>query len=128
MVDVIVVMVIVVKVMVCAAAIFNKVDVLVIDVLDGVENIVVGVIVIVLKFALPVSCSVDVLSDVAVDLFMDTLADVSTNAFAVVMTVLEFPVSTKLEGFSRLAAFDCRPLALLDCARVLQAWMPSYHV
>ena len=118
MVDVIVVMVIVVKVMVCAAAIFNKVDVLVIDVLADVEIIVVGAIVIVLKFALPVSYSVDVpSSDVAVELFMDALAGVmlavlagmgigmltgvSANAFTVAMTALEFPVSMPLEDFSR---------------------------
>ena len=59
-----------------------------------------------LGFAVPGSCSVDVLSDVAVDLFMDTLADAmlgvltgidievladaNANAFAVV-TTLEFP-------------------------------------
>ena len=95
------------------------VEVLVIDVLADVEIIVVGAIVIVLKFALPVSYSVDVpSSDVAVDLFMDALTgvmlgvltgigigvltDVGANAFAVVMmTDLEFPVSTALEVFSR---------------------------
>ena len=56
-------------------------------------------------------------SDVDGDLFMDAMADimlgvltgigievlpdVSANAFAVVMTALEFPVSTPLEEFSR---------------------------
>ena len=30
--------------------------------------------------------------------------------------------------FSCGAAFDCRPMAALDCAHVLQARMPSYHV
>ena len=72
----------------------------------GVEIIVVGVVVIILYFALTSSCSVDVpSSDVDVNLFMDVLADtmlgvmsesrievfadVNTNAFAVVMmTVL----------------------------------------
>ena len=93
-------------------------EVFAIDVLADVEIILVGVIVIVLKFALPVSYSVDVpSSDVSVDLFMDALAsvmlavltgigigmlaDVSANAFAVAMTALEFPVSTPLEEFSR---------------------------
>ena len=52
------------------------------------------------------------------------LADVSANAFAVVMTLLEFPVTTPLGEFSRSAALDCRPLALLDCARVLQTRIP----
>ena len=28
----------------------------------------------------------------------------------------------------RRAAIRCRPLALLGCTHVLQAWMPSYHV
>ena len=28
----------------------------------------------------------------------------------------------------RRAAFRCRPMAAFDCDRVLQAWMPSYHV
>ena len=88
------------------------------DVLADVEIIVVGIIVIVLKFALPVSYSVDMpSSDVSLDLFMDALADamlasltgigigmlvdVGANAFAVAMTALEFPVSTPLEEFSR---------------------------
>ena len=138
---VMVVVVAVVKVLMWDAAIVGRavgVEVLAIDVMVDVEFIEV---VIVLKFALSVPY---VSSDVAIDLFMGTLADiiidvltgigvevltdVSANAFAVVMIALEFPVSTPLEGFSRCAAFDCRPLALLDCARVLQAWMPSYHV
>ena len=41
-----------------------------------------------------------------------------------VMTALELPVTTPLGEFSRCAAFDCRPLALLDCARVLQTRIP----
>ena len=52
-----------------------------------------------LKFALPVSYSVDVPSDVNIDLFMDVLGDVNVNAFAVV-TALEFPVRTPLEECS----------------------------
>ena len=76
-----------------------------------------GVIVIVLKFVMAVSYSVDVPSDVDVDLFVDVLAGVmirvlrgigvdmlaamSENAFAVIMTALEFPVPTLLEEFSR---------------------------
>ena len=86
-------------------------EVLVIDVLTNVEIIVVGVLVIDLKFALPASCSVP--SEAAVDLSMDVLAgvmlglltgigievlaDASGNAFALVMTALELPVSTPLE-------------------------------
>ena len=111
---VMVVVVAVVKVLMWDAAIVGRavgVEVLAIDVMVDVEFIEV---VIVLKFALSVPY---VSSDVAIDLFMGTLADiiidvltgigvevltdVSANAFAVVMIALEFPVSTPLEGFSR---------------------------
>ena len=144
---VIAVVVVVVNVLLWVAAMIDMVvvvEVLVIDVLTGVEIIVVGAIVIVLEFASPESYSVDVPANVPIDLFVDmsagvmlgflpvidieVLVDVNTNDFTVAMTVLEFPVSIPLEGFSRWAEFDCRPLALLDCARVLQIWMPSYHV
>ena len=64
-----------------------------------------------LWFALPVLCSVYVLSDGAIDLSMDTL----------VMTAPS-------EGFGCGAAFDCRPMAALNCDPVLQAWMPPYQV
>ena len=87
----------------------STVEVLVIDVLSDVEIIVVGVI------TVPIAYSVDVPSGVAVDLFVDALAGVmvvglsgigginvlNANAFAVVMTVLEFPVPTPVEDFSR---------------------------
>ena len=110
---VIVVVVVVVKVLVWAAAVINMV--VVVEVLAlNVEVIVVGGIVRVLSFDFPVSYSVDVPSDVAVGLFVDALthgvlsgisievlADVSANAFTVIMTALECPVSTPLEGFSR---------------------------
>ena len=118
MAEVLGVLVVVVKVLVWDAAVINMVVVVeVFDVLVTAEIIVVGVIVIVLKFALPDLSSVDVPSDVTVDLFMDAVAgarlavlpeigievlsDVSANAFAVVMTALEFPVPTPLEEFSR---------------------------
>ena len=88
-----------------------------IDVLTDVEVIVVGVTVNVLKWALPVPYSVDVPSDVAVDLFMDALpvamfrvlsgigievlADVTANALVVVITSLKFGVLTSLEELGR---------------------------
>ena len=121
MVAVIVVVVVAeVKVLVWAVAIMDMVvvvEVLVIDVLADVEIIVVGAIVIVLKFALLVSYCVDVpSSEVDVDLFIDALAgailgvlpgfgiealaDVNAIAFAVVMTALEFPMPTTLEEFA----------------------------
>ena len=125
--------------------------VLFIDVLADVEVAAVGVIAIVLKFAFTVSCSLDVSSGMTIDSFMEALAgvmlgvlsgisveelaDVNTNVFAFRMAALEFPVSTPLKEFSRPLAllgcatpFDCRPLALLDRARVLHTRMPSYHV
>ena len=93
------------------------VEVSVIDVLADVETVVVGVIVFVLKLAWPASYSAGVPSDVTVDLFMDALADtmlgflpgidievlanVDVNAFAVVVTDLEFSVSTPLKELSR---------------------------
>ena len=80
------------------------VEVMVIGVLTDVEMIMVGVIVIVLNFFLPVLYSLD---GMAVDLFMgalagvmlgvlsglgiEVLADVSANAFAVV-AALKFPM------------------------------------
>ena len=112
MVSVIVVVVVVVNVLVWAAAV---VEVLFIDSLAGVGTIVVGVVMKTLKFAFPVAYSVDVPSEVAVDLFMDKLMlgvlpgigialvfiGVSANAFAVVITALEFPVPKTLEECSR---------------------------
>ena len=98
---------VVVKVLVCAAAIFNMavvVKVLFIDVLAAVEIIVmVGIIVITLKFAVSVSCFVyvesdmtvaDVVFDVLTGIGIEVLADVSTNASAGVMPALEFAVLT----------------------------------
>ena len=118
--SVIVTVSVVVKLLVWTAAVIDivvVVGVLVIGVCIEVKLIVVGVIVIFLKCALPVSYSVDAItSNVDVDFFVDlltdimlvvlpgigveVLADVNANAFTVV-TVLEFPVSTPLEGFSR---------------------------
>ena len=117
---------------------------LTIDVLIKVANAVV----IALEFAVTVCCSGNVLSDGVVDLWMDTLAgsmfgvviisglsgigvdvlvDVNVNVFAGVMTV-KFAMPTPLEGFGCRAAFDCRPMAALNCDHVLQAWMPPYQV
>ena len=115
MVAAIVIVVVVAKVLVWAASIFGivvVVEVLSIGVLADVEIIVVGVIAIILKVPLPIPYSVDVPSGLVVDSFMDAvicgaltgigievLADVTANAFAVVMIALEFPVSTPLEEF-----------------------------
>ena len=106
-----------------------------------------GVIAIVLKSVVLVLYSVDALSGVSVSLFMgpmgavmigvlpeigsEVLAGLNANAFVVVVTALKMSglgLGLAFETSGRSAAFDCRPRALLDCARVLQTWMPSYHV
>ena len=106
----------VVKVMMWVETIGNmevEVGVLMIDVLSNAEIIVAGAIVIVLKFALPVSYSVDASSSaVAVDscAFVDALAgvilavlvgigfgvipDVISNEFAFGISTLDLPMST----------------------------------
>ena len=86
------------------------VEVLVIDGLADVDIVVVGVI---LKFALTVSYSTDVSSEVDVDLSknglivgalssigIEVLPGVSAKAFAVVMTAWGFPLLTRLEEVS----------------------------
>ena len=91
------------------------VEALAIDVLADVEIIALGVIVIVLKFVLPVTYSVDVSSGVDIDLFMDALVGVmigvltgigievlaamGVNTFAAI-TLLKCPMGTPLEEFS----------------------------
>ena len=103
------------------------------------------IVVIALEFAVSASYSVDVLSEVVVGVLADVLAgaiigvvlgiavevlvDVNANICAAVMTALvEFPMPTTSEEFSCWTAFDCWPLAVLNCDRVLQTRMPSYHV
>ena len=66
-----------------------------------------------------------VLLGVLVGIGNEVLADVSAKLFTVVMISLEFPVATPLGEFGRSAAFDCRPLALMDRASVLQTRIPS---
>ena len=75
----------------------------------------------------------DVSSDRAVDLFVEAFTDVMLGVLlGIGIEVLSdtneiFSMLTPVEAFSRCPAFDCRPLALLDCACDLQTWMPSYH-
>ena len=80
-----------------------------------------------------VDMSVDVLLirfiiDILTGVGADMSTEVNTKVLAGVMTALEFVISETFKEFSCWAAFDCWPLALLDCGRVLQIWMPSYHV
>ena len=55
-------------------------------------------------------------------------SDVNTIVFAVDMTTFEFAVPIPLERFRCWDACDCWAMNALDCASVLQTWMPSYHV
>ena len=98
---------------------------------------------VILDFA-RVACCVGALYDMAVDLLAcgltvviirgvtriraDALLDVNVNVFAGVMLEVTFVMPAPIENFRCLAAFDCLPMAALDCDRVLQAWIPSYHV
>ena len=70
----------------------------------------------------------DIIRGVLSNIDVDVLVDVNVNMFAVSMAAFEFVMSDPLEEFRCSAAFDCRPMAALDCVSVLQAWMPSYHV
>ena len=96
---------------------------------------------------LTIDMRVDVLtimSDVTVNLLIDALADImlgvlanagaglladpNVNVFAGTTAAFELGMPCPLEGFRCWAAFDCRPMAALDCDNDLQTWMPSYHV
>ena len=72
---------------------------------------------------------VDALTDIIRDILnktdFDVSVDMNVNVFTGVLTTFEFGMPRPLEDFRCRAAFDCRPM---DCASVLQAWMPSYHV
>ena len=56
---------------------------------------------------------------------------VKVDMVAVAGAMAAFDFAAMLEQLKQLscwAACDCWPLALSDCAHLLQAWMPSYHV
>ena len=117
------VVIVVVKALVCAAAMFNmvavvEVPVLVMDVLVDVGFIMVCVIVIVLNFSLSASYSVGVSSDVTVYLSMDTLTDVLLGVLPAIcieaLSVMNANVSTGV-----MTAFEFampgRPLEEFRC-------------
>ena len=100
----IVVVVVAVNLLVRDAATINMVEVvevMVSDVLDDTEIIVVGVIENVLKFALTVSYSVDVSSDVAVGLSMDALAGVMFEVLSALGIIVTCADSTSEFCFRR---------------------------
>jgi len=104
--------------------------VVIVDVLAGVELIVVTavvtVMVVVLELIVPVYRGIEILPNVAVgeliniDIAGDFAADVLT-----VMTPLKCTVPTFLATFSSRAAFECLSMAALYCARVLQVLKQS---
>ena len=61
---------------------------------------------------------------------VETLIDVGVNVLAAAMIALEFimPGSLEESALCCRAAFNCWAMAVLDCAHVLQAWMPPCHV
>ena len=101
-----VVVIVVIKTLVWAESVFGMLD-------EVLISVVVDVVAIALGFDVAAPYSIDVLSDVAVDLPMDALVVViigvppgigvnvlaDVNAFAVVMTV-NFPMSAPPESFS----------------------------
>ena len=87
------------KLLACTTAMIDivvVVEVVAMQVLTGVEIMAVSVVVIVLKFAVPIRYSVDAAFDMAIDLFMTamTLREVDVNA-------LEFPSPKSLENLMR---------------------------
>ena len=78
-------------------------------------------------------CSIiDVLAELWTGAVNNMLVDVLTIdiRIGVCIVALADMIIDGLEESMRFcwAAFSCWSIALLDCARALQAWMPSYHV
>ena len=92
---------------------------LTVDVLMIVSNVATDL----LECALT-DITLGVLTDVGVAVSVDS----NVNVFAGVMTEVTFAMPAPIDNFSCLAAFDCRSMDALDCARVTQAQLPSYHV
>ena len=115
--------VVVVRVLVCDGALIDIVEVLTVDMRVDVLIVVSDVAVDLLMDALT-----DITLSVMTDIDVGVLVDVNVNVCAGEMIAFDFAISSPLEKFRRRAAFDCRPMAALDCIGVLHAWMPSYHV
>ena len=78
--------------------------------------------------ALAEAFTTDVVMGALAGLMGGMLADVTIIAEAAVAVAWEFTIPAPLYNFSCCAMFACWPMALLNFVRVLQAWMPSYHV
>ena len=117
---VVVVVTVVVRAPVCAEALIGTfVEVLIVN-----EPIIVSSVAVNLLMDALISMMLDVLTSIDVGV----LVDLNVNVLPRAMTAFEFAVPEPFEGFRCCAAFDCRPMAALDCVSVLQAWMPSYQV
>ena len=79
----------------------------------------------------PVGSCMDALAAVMIGVVpqigIKVLAGAIANVLKVVMAAAKFPLSRPLIDLSPWTALDALALALLDCERVLQTWMPSYH-
>ena len=62
-------------------------------------------------------------------IIVKVLSEVNADVFAAVVTALELALAnTSLEDFGCLTAVDCWLFAAFNCARALQACMPSYQL
>ena len=132
----IVVVVVVVSGLVWTASVIGIVVIVEVVLIDARAEVIIFWL-----FALSVSNFGDVLSSMLVDILVDAVTDVimgmvsdigvellsdaNANVFTFPTTALDFAVSKPLED-SR--AFDDRPPTAFNCAFVLQARMPAYHV
>ena len=72
-----------------------------------------------------------VIAVVSGTIVLEMLADVGVNVLVAAMTDSELTMSGSLLPEPVLfcpAATSCWPMAVLDCAHALHAWMPPYHV
>ena len=89
--------------------------------------VAVTAITVVVVVVMGVLVLVEVIGTVLVEVVETILVEVVVARVGV-MAEVKFATPAVAGGFSRCAAFDCRPMAALNRDRVLQARMPSYHV
>ena len=99
---------------------------------DMLEDMEIIIVVIALDFGVSVSYIVDVLTDLIVGVLSgEMIGGVSSSGVGVLTAawiVLKFVTALSEEAIPCSSpAFSCWPNAVLDCGRVLHAWIPSYH-
>ena len=102
----------------CVAAVMKK-SVEILDI-ETLNDVVIGVL-------------ADITVGVGIDMLVgvDMLVDVDVNVLKEVMTAVGFKtlsVSLEYSRILRCTPCSCWPMAVLECARTLHVWMPSYHV